>query len=71
MVYLKSLGVGMLLAFAGASISLVSMFVTGLRMSSVVSIDIRNIRSPRFWIPAALLFLVGFLFEFRKLQKAP
>jgi hypothetical protein len=69
MSYLKSFGVGLLLALCGASIWLVWMFAVGLKTSRAVGIDIRSIRSPVFWIPIALLFLIGFFFEFRKLQR--
>ena len=68
--YIKSFGVGLLLAVCGASVWLVWMFHAGLKTSRAVGIDIRNLRSPRFWIPVALLFLVSFFFEFRKLRKA-
>jgi hypothetical protein len=66
MVYLKSLGVGLLLASSGALIWTVIMFAAGPRTSSAVSIDIRSVRSPSLWILVVLLFLLGFLFEFRR-----
>jgi hypothetical protein len=66
MIYLKSFGVGLLSEFSGALIWTVIMFATGPRMSSAVSIDIRSLRSPSLWILVALLFLLGFLFEFRR-----
>jgi len=64
-VYLKCFGVGLLLAFSGALIWTVVMFAPG-KTSRAVSIDIRSFRSPGLWILVALLFLLGFLFEFRR-----
>lgn len=64
MVYLKSLELACCWYFA---VRFVSMFVTASKRSTstAVSIDIRNLSSPGLWIPAALLFLIGFFFEFR------
>jgi hypothetical protein len=69
-IYLKSFGVGILLAFFGALSWIVSIFVVGLSTSRAVSIDIRSIRSTGLWILVGLLFLAGFLFELRRLQRA-
>jgi hypothetical protein len=66
MLYLKSFVVGLVLAFFGFLVWIIWMFVSGPKTSGAVSIDIRSVRSPSLWILVALLFLLGFLFEFRR-----
>jgi hypothetical protein len=68
MLYLKSSCVGLLVASCGAFLYLGRMLVVGLRTSRDVGIDIRTFRSPIFVSLVALLFMIGFLFEFRRLK---
>lgn len=70
MVYLKSVGAGLLLAVFGAFLWAVRVFAAGVKDSRAVSIDIRSVRSPGLWIPVALLFVLGFLLEFRRARAA-
>lgn len=68
MLYFKSVCVGLLLAVIGCFIFLARMLRVGLRFSRDVGIDVRTFRSPQFLTLAILLFLIGFLFEFRRLK---
>jgi hypothetical protein len=69
MVYLKSFCVGTLAAFVGAFVFLVRMFLLGLRTSRNVGIDIATLQSPIFMILVVRLFVIGLLFEFKRLKR--
>jgi hypothetical protein len=71
--YLKSVGVGLLLAFCGAVVRIISLMIYYSPQQlpgSAVSIDLRNLAgSAGFQIVSALLFLGGFYIEYKRLTK--
>ena len=72
MTYLKSIGIGILIALCGAILSIVALAVfVRLRFhTDAISFHISLLLSPTVLIGLLILFLAGFFLEFHKLHGA-
>jgi hypothetical protein len=74
MIFIKSFAIGALAMICGAFIWLViwTTVITRFaraRFHTDVAIRINNVPSQYFWILMALLFLIGFFFEFQRARR--